>query len=205
MNRKLSLPLLFSALAMFLATSAGAEVHHFTVDAAHSQVGFKVRHLVAKTPGRFNDFAGAVWMDPENIEGTLKIEGTVQTASINTDNEKRDGHLKSADFFDVENHPEMTLVSKKVKKKGDSYQVLFDLTIRGTTQEVPMTVDVAGVMTNPFTSTPTTGIEVTGKVNRKEFGMVWNKALDAGGFVLGDDVHIEIQLEATAMPDEAQS
>jgi polyisoprenoid-binding protein YceI len=201
MNRKHVLPLLLFLAAALAATSAGAEVHHFTVDPNHSQVGFKVRHLLANVPGRFDDFSGSVWFDPEDIAGTLKIEGTVQTVSIDTDNEKRDNHLRSADFFECEMYPEMMLVSKDAKQKGDSYVVVADLTIRDVTKEVKLHVDVSGVMTSPFTGTPTTGMEIQGTVNRKDFGMIWNKALDAGGFVLGDEVNLQIQLEATQMPE----
>jgi polyisoprenoid-binding protein YceI len=196
MNRKLFAPVLLAGLALW-SGSAAAEVHQFQVDPVHSEVGFKVRHLLAKTPGRFNDFEGRVWMDPEKVEETLKIEGTVQTASVYTANEDRDKHLRSPDFFDVEKHPQMTLVTKSVSKDGDAYRVLADVTMLGVTREVELVVDVAGVMTNPFSGTPTTGLEIEGTVNRKDFGMVWNKALDAGGFILGDDVELEIQLEAT--------
>jgi polyisoprenoid-binding protein YceI len=197
----------FIAAAAFAlsAQSATAEVHQFSVDSVHSQVGFRVRHLAGKTPGHFNEFEGTVWLDPENVEGTLKIEGIIKATSIDTSNEKRDGHLRSADFFDVENHPEIRFVSKSVRKQGEDLLMVADLTIRGATHEVKLEVDLGGVMTNPFTNTPTTGVGLEGKVNRKDFGIVWNKTLDAGGLLLGEEVELEVQLEATSMPEGAES
>jgi polyisoprenoid-binding protein YceI len=190
--------------ASAFAVTATAEVHQFQVDTVHSNVGFKVRHLAGKTPGQFNEFSGSVWLDPEKPGQTLKLEGVIQAASIDTDNDKRDNHLRSADFFDVENFPEIEVVSKSVKKDGDGLIVLADVTMRGVTKEVKFAADLGGVMTNPFTGTPTTGVELTGKLDRKDFGIVWNKALDAGGFLLGDDVQIVVQLEATVPKAETK-
>jgi len=195
-----------AAVATWLMPSfASAEVHTFDVDPVHSHVGFKVRHLLGNTPGEFNAFAGTVSMDPEAIETTLAFSGTAQTASIDTDDEKRDDHLRSADFFAVDKHPEMTLVSKSVTKDGDGYHVLADLTLLGVTREVPLHAVVNGVQTNPFTGTPTTGLEITGVVKRKDFGMEWNKTLDTGGLLLGEDVKLDIQLEATVAPEKKES
>jgi polyisoprenoid-binding protein YceI len=200
MNRKLSLVAAAAVLTAFSIQSAGAEVHEFSVDPVHSQVGFKIRHLMGKTPGSFNDFSGTVTVDPENVASTLQIQGTIRTASIDTNNEKRDGHLKSADFFDAESHPEITFVSKSVQEDGKNVMVLADLTMHGVTQEVRLKADLVGVMTNPFTGTPTLGLDLAGSVDRKEFGILWNKTLDAGGLMLGDEVQIEVHLEATVPP-----
>jgi polyisoprenoid-binding protein YceI len=178
-----------------------AKAHDFQVDPVHSEVGFKVRHLVAKTPGRFQHFSGTVRLDPENVASTLEFSGAVKTASIDTDSDDRDKHLRSEDFFDVDKYPEAKLVSKSVEETGDGeFLVTADITLRGVTKEVELEVEYAGVATNPFTQTPTTGLEIQGSVNRKDFGMIWNKALDAGGFILGDKVQLEIQLEATVPP-----
>jgi polyisoprenoid-binding protein YceI len=204
MTRKPTLSLAVAAIAAF-AQVATAEVHQFSVDPVHSQVGFKVRHLAGKTPGHFNEFEGSIWLDPEKVESTLKIEGTVKAASVDTNNEKRDGHLRSADFFDVENQPEIRFASKSVRKQGDDLILVADLTIRGVKKEVELAVDLGGVMTNPFTQTPTTGVGLEGKINRKDFGIEWNKTLDAGGLLLGDEVELQIQLEATSMPESAES
>lgn len=191
------------ALAFALPAAAAAEVHHFTVDPVHSEIGFKARHLVATTPGRFDEFEASVWLDPDNIAGTLKLEATIQAASVNTNNEKRDGHLQSADFFDVENHPELTFVSTGVKFEDGLYYVVGDLTMRGVTKEVALEAEYNGITTNPFTGTPTIGMEFEGKVNRKDFGMEWNKTLDAGGVVLGNEIRILISIEATVPPEKS--
>jgi polyisoprenoid-binding protein YceI len=194
--------LAMAALALALPVAAAAEVHHFAVDTVHSEVGFKARHLVATTPGRFDEFVGHVWLDPDNVKGTLKLEATMQAASVNTNNDKRDEHLRSADFFDVANHPEVKFVSKSVKFKDGLYYVVGDLTMRGVTKEVELEAQYNGSTTNPFTGTPTIGLDLEGKVNRKDFGMIWNKTLDAGGVVLGDEIRIEVHIEATVPPEQ---
>ncbi|MEZ5065104.1 MAG: YceI family protein [bacterium] len=189
-----------AVLALALPVVAGAETHHFMVDSSHSEVGFKARHLVSTVPGRFNDFEGEIWMDPADIAGTLKMSAVVQAASINTDNEKRDGHLQSPDFFNVAEFPEITFQSTSVKKDGDEYVVTGNLTMHGVTKSVTLTAEYGGVATNPFTSTPTIGLDLSGKVNRQDFGISWNKTLDAGGVVVGDEVKLDIHLEATVPP-----
>jgi polyisoprenoid-binding protein YceI len=204
MIRKLSLSLALVSLAAYAGT-AYAETQEFSVDPVHSQVGFKVRHLAGKTRGRFNDFAGTVWLDPAKVESTLKIEGTVKAASIDTSNEKRDGHLRSVDFFDVETFPEIRFASKSVEKVDDELVMTADLTLHGVTKEAKFTLDLGGVMTNPFTKTPMTGVGLEGEINRKDFGMTWNKTLDTGGLLLGDEIEIEVYLEATSMPEDAES
>jgi polyisoprenoid-binding protein YceI len=177
-----------------------AETHQIPVDPVHSQVGFSIRHLVSKVPGHFDEFSGTITIDPANVASTLKIEGTVQAASINTRNEKRDGHLRSEDFFAVEKYPEITFVSKSVTKDGDDYEISGDLTMRGVTKRVVLEAEYGGVATNPFTGTPTVGLSLEGEVNRKDFGIEWNKTLDAGGVMLGDEVDIRIEIEATVPP-----
>jgi polyisoprenoid-binding protein YceI len=143
-------------------------------------------------PGRFDEYEGTIAMDPAAIESTLKIDAKVKAASINTNVLKRDDHLRSADFFETEKYPDITFVSKKVVKKGSGYGVTGDLTLRGVTKEVTLDAEVLGTTANP----PMAGLEITGKVNRKDFGINWNKNLDAGGVVLGDDVDLVIRVEA---------
>lgn len=192
-------------LGLLIPTLALAEVNEYAVDPVHSQVGFKIRHLVAKTTGTFADFSGTVSLDPTDVAGTLSLEATIMTASITTGNDKRDGHLKGADFFDVENHPEMTLVSKSVTDEGDDvYSVIADLMIRGVTQEVTLEVEVLGTTTSPSTETPMVGLDVTGKVDRQAFGISWNKDLDSGGVILGNTVTLDIHLEATVPAPEEE-
>jgi polyisoprenoid-binding protein YceI len=195
MKARLLAPTLF-ALALMQASLAWSAVQTFEVDPVHSEVGFTVRHIVAKVPGRFSSFKGSVSMDPAAIESTLKIQGQVDAASVDTGVEDRDKHLRSADFFDVEKHPQITFTSKKAAKKGDKYAVTGDLAMHGVTKEVTLDAEVLGVTTNPFSKMPSAGMELTGTINRKDFGINWNKALDTGGFILGDDVSIVIRLEA---------
>jgi polyisoprenoid-binding protein YceI len=203
MIRPIRFALATLSVALMLPSLSLAAAQTFEIDNVHSHVGFKVRHLVGNTPGQFNDYTGTVKLDPAAIEKTLKFTGTVQTTSVNTENEKRDNHLRTADFFDVENHPEMMLVSKSVTKDGDAYKVLADLTLLGVTKEIPLRVTVA-TGKNPWSGADMAGLEISGVVNRKDFGMEWNKALDTGGLLLGDEVKLDIQLE-TNVPAEKES
>jgi polyisoprenoid-binding protein YceI len=183
-----------TSLLLVLPALATAAVEKFNVDPGHSEVGFAVRHFVSKTPGRFNQFEGTVHVDPAD-PSTIKIDGKVMAASIDTNNEKRDGHLKSADFFDVEKFPEITFTSKKVTKSGEQWKITGDLTMHGVTREI--TLDLAPPMFGPDAWGNTrAGFEATGTIDRKAFGIVWNKALDQGGAMLGDDVHITVRVEA---------
>jgi polyisoprenoid-binding protein YceI len=151
--------------------------------------------LVSKTTGHFTDYDGFIDMDPE--AGTVKaIEATIKTASVNTNHQKRDAHLRNPDFFDVENHPLMTYRMKRYTKTADGYQAVGDLTLRGVTQEITLTGDFNGVAKDPSGSIRA-GFNAEGKLNRKDFGMIWSKALDGGGFVVGDEVFIKLDVECT--------
>ncbi|BCA55063.1 conserved exported protein of unknown function [Nitrospira sp. KM1] len=174
--------------------SARGEVARWNVDPEHSTVEFRVAHMVvSKTTGRFTDYTGFAEMDAE--AGTFKaIEATIKTASITTNHEKRDAHLKNPDFFDVEKYPTMTYKMKNYKKTGDGYTAVGDLTLHGVTKEVTLTGTFNGVSKDPWGNTRA-GFSGEGTVNRKDFGMVWSKALDSGGFVVGDDVHIKLDVE----------
>ncbi|HET9886301.1 MAG TPA: YceI family protein [bacterium] len=195
---------LFSAAAAIAlsVSAATAEVQTYIVDPAHSEVGFNVRHLVSKVPGRFDEYDGTIAMDPAAVESTMKINATIKTASINTGVEKRDDHLRSADFFEAEKYPQITFVSKKVAKKGAGYAVTGDLTMHGVTKEVTLDAEILGTQTNPFTKMPSAGVEMTGKINRKDFGILWNKTLDEGGAVLGDEVNLVVRVEANVPAPE---
>jgi len=178
-----------------LATAAPEKL---VIDTGHSEVGFAVRHFVSKVPGRFNDFSGEIMVDPKD-PSTLSVNATIKTASIDTNSENRDGHLKSPDFFNVEKFPEMTFKSKKVTKSGERWSVTGDLTMLGVTKEVTLDTEVLGFQAGPKGGTMG-GFEARGKLNRKDFGMNWNKALDSGGFVLGDDVEVVIRIESKTPP-----
>lgn len=187
--------LLFSFLALtFSSTNVFAA--KFKLDKAHTSISFTAPHLVvSKVKGRFDRFEGAFEFD----EKTMKLDGilvTVQTDSINTNEKDRDKHLRSPDFFDVVKFPEMTFKSTKVDyKKGKPDKVHGDLTIRGISKPVVLEVEYNGAVTDPMGNRVVT-FEAEGRVNRKDFGVNWNKALDKGGWVVGDDIKIEIEGEA---------
>lgn len=181
-------------LMMVMPTKVWAETSRWDVDPDHSIIEFRVAHMVvSKTAGRFIDYSGFVEMDPD--EKTFKtIEATISTASINTNQEKRDAHLRNADFFDVEKFPTMTYKLKSYKKQGESYTAVGDLTLRGVTKEVTLTGTFNGVTKDPWGNTRA-GFNAEGKLNRKDFGMIWNKALDSGGLVVGDEVSVRLDIE----------
>lgn len=175
---------------------ASANAAEWNLDKGHSSVNFAVKHLVVSTTrGEFKDYAGTASFDPTDLS-TLQANFTVQVGSVDTRDEKRDGHLKSADFFDVEKFPTMTFVSKKaLQTAAGKAQLTGDLTIRGVTKEV--TFDVEGF--NEEITTPwgfkAVGGTAKATINRQDFGVSWNKTLDAGGVVVGDEVKIELELE----------
>ncbi len=171
-----------------------AETARYVVDPDHSIVEFKVAHMViSKTTGHFKDYAGFIDMDPD--AGTVKaLEATIKTASVTTNQEKRDAHLRNPDFFDAEKYPTMTYKMKSYHKSGDGYTAIGDLTLHGVTKEVALTGNFNGVTKDPWGNTRA-GFTAEGKVNRKDFGMVWNKALDSGGLVVGDEVLIKLDIE----------
>jgi polyisoprenoid-binding protein YceI len=184
------------AFATVWPYAAAAETSRWNVDPEHSTIEFRVAHmLVSKTTGHFTDYDGFIDMDPE--AGTVKaIEATIKTASVNTNHQKRDAHLRNPDFFDVENHPLMTYRMKRYTKTADGYQAVGDLTLRGVTREITLTGDFNGVAKDPSGSIRA-GFNAEGKLNRKDFGMIWSKALDGGGFVVGDEVFIKLDIECT--------
>ena len=202
MNRLMPLITILT-LAASIPLTAAAEVTEYPIDPTHSQVVFSVRHILANVPGRFDKFEGSVWVDPKNIEKSLRVEGSVQMASVNTNNEKRDEHLRGPDFFDAENHPELTFESKSAKKKGDKYVLTGDLTMRGVTKSVDFEVVIHGFAENPFTKTPMTALDMTGTIDRQEFGVSFSKTLETGSLLVGNDVTLTINLEATVPPEQS--
>jgi polyisoprenoid-binding protein YceI len=178
------------------ATSVSmAQAAHYEIDGSHSHVGFKVRHLVSKLPGEFKEFEGTFDFDDKKPEDS-KVVFKVKTASVYTNNEKRDDHLKGEDFFDVSKYPEMKFESATVTKAGkDKYKLKGNLTIRGVTKPVTFDVVYSGTAKDPW-GNQRAGFTATTKINRKDFGLVWNKALDQGGLMIGDDVEITLEIEA---------
>jgi polyisoprenoid-binding protein YceI len=170
-----------------------ADTYQF--DKAHTTVGFQVRHIVTNVGGKFQDFSGTIRVDRARPESS-SVEFTIQAASINTNEPKRDEHLKSPDFFDVANQPTITFKSTSVKATGkDAYEVTGNLTMRGVTKQITLPVTFLGEAKDPW-GNEKMGFETATTLNRKDYGINWNKALDQGGFLVGDDVKVEISVEA---------
>jgi polyisoprenoid-binding protein YceI len=167
----------------------------FAVDASHSHVGFAVRHMmVSNVRGEFTKLSGTVTYDAEKPEAT-RAEVKIDVASVNTREEKRDGHLRSADFFDAENFPHITFVSKSARRTDDGLELVGDLTIRGTTREVKLAVeDITPEHTDPWGG-KRLGASARTKIRRSDFGMKWNAALEAGGVLVGDEISIQLEVE----------
>lgn len=182
------------ALLWLLPPVVQAEMARWNVDLDHSTVEFRVAHMViSKTTGRFMDYVGYIEMDAD--DGTVKsIEATIKTASVNTNHEKRDGHLRNADFFDVEKYPTMTYKMKSYRKTGEGYRVVGELSLHGVTKDIVLHGNINGVTKDPWGNTRA-GFHGEGTLNRKDFGMVWNKTLDNGGLVVGDEIHIVLDIE----------
>lgn len=179
-------------VAMLVPALAGAAT--WEADPAHSSIEFSVRHFFTPVPGKFKTFDGAIQYDPENVADS-SVEFTVQADSIDTGNDDRDQHLRSADFFHVEKYPTLSFKSTNVKSVGENkLNVTGDLTIHGVTKKVTIPVEVLGVMDTPMGTRAGFSTEFT--LDRKDYGITWNRALDSGGAVLGDEVTIEINVEA---------
>ncbi len=190
---KTSLALLI-AIVLSLAGTASAALQTYTIDTVHSKVDFKIRHVIAKAGGQFNDFNGRLNVDFENLDDS-SVEFTIQADSIDTANQDRDAHLRSEDFFFVEKHPEISFKSTKITRlDDDSFAVVGILTMRGVGNPITLTVDYLGEMQAMGSSRA--GFELETTINRKDWDIIWNKSLDAGGVVLGEDVDITISLAA---------
>jgi polyisoprenoid-binding protein YceI len=179
-----------------LAASPALAAETYTIDKNHSEASFQVRHLgISNVRGRFEDFDGAIEIDRAKPEAS-SVSFTIQAASINTNTPDRDKHLRSADFFDVANHPTLTFKSTAVKPNGkDSFLVTGDLTMRGVTKQVSLPVTLLGEGKDPM-GNDKIGFETGVTLNRTEFGLNWNRALEGGGTLLSDDVKIQIAVEA---------
>jgi polyisoprenoid-binding protein YceI len=179
-------------LALPLVASAST----WNIDPDHSNVGFKVRHLmVSNVRGSFEKHSGIVDLDDKDISRS-RVEVTIDTNSINTNVQKRDAHLRSADFFDVARYPTMTFVSKKVARAGkDRLAVTGDLTLHGVTRQVVLDVEGPTQESKDPWGNVRRGATASTKINRKDFGLVWNKSLETGGVVVGDEVTITLEIE----------
>jgi polyisoprenoid-binding protein YceI len=168
----------------------------WNLDTTHSIAEFAVKHLMISTvKGRFKTVTGTA---ETNADGTLKSAAvTIDVASIDTNVEQRDTHLRSADFFDVANFPSMTFTSTKIVQKGEEIAITGDFTIRGVTKPLTMTGEITGIMKDPW-GLSRAAINVSAKIKRSDWGMTWNAALETGGFVVGDEVKILLEAEAVA-------
>ncbi len=182
--------LIATSLLAFASLGHAAE---YVIDPVHSHAGFTIRHLVSKVPGQFKELEGSFTFNPKKPKASTGTF-TIQAASIDTGNEKRDGHLRSADFFDVEKYPTLTLKNvklKPVKKEKNKYTLKSDLTIHGVTKPVTFEVEHLGTMGDKI------GFTASATINRKDYGVAWNKVLEAGSLLIGNNVKITIHVEAT--------
>ena len=169
----------------------------YTLDPTHSRLGFSTRHaMVTTVRGQFTDFTGEAVVDTADPAAS-KVEVTIQAASIDTGVADRDAHLRSADFFDVETYPELTFRSTGIRPDGDDFLLDGELTIRGTTRPVTFELEYNGAAANPLANgAPAAGFSAETEISRKDFGLEWNVALEAGGVLVGDKVKIALEIEA---------
>jgi polyisoprenoid-binding protein YceI len=182
---------------MTATIDATKTAHAYAIDKMHSEVAFQVRHLLTKVRGRFTEFAGTVVFDQEHPEQS-SASLTIDTSSVDTGTPDRDTHLRSDDFFAIGSHPTLTFRSSRVIKTGDdTYDVAGTLTIRGVAKEVTLPVTYLGTAKDPWGNVRA-GFETTLTLNRKDFGLTWNAALETGGFLVGDEVRISLSIQAIA-------
>lgn len=187
-NRSLLVAMLFASVA----TAANAA--NWKVDRAHTNLGFSVNHLFTSVQGRFNDFDATIVFDPD-APGETVVKGTVRAASINTNHAKRDKHLRSADFFDVEKFPTLSFESTGLKEwSGAKGTLAGNLTIHGVTKPVVFDVTYLGQGSDPWGNTRA-GFRATLTIDRRDYGLTWNEVLETGGFLVGDEIEIRIDAE----------
>lgn len=176
----------------------------YQIDSAHSQIQFSVRHMmISKVRGTFEDFSGTIDLDEQHPENTT-VDVRIDAASIDTREDDRDAHLRSEDFLNVEEYPYMTFNSKRVEVKDDRHaRLIGDLTIRDITREVDLNVEYNGKAKSPW-GTTSYGFTAHTTINRKDWNLNWNKALETGGVLVGDELEVNIELELVEQPEEAE-
>lgn len=200
-RRSLPLAALIAGL-LTLACQAQAKPTTWDIDPAHSQVAFTIRHIFSRVPGHFGTFSGTIQFDPDS-PGTGSVQVEIDANSINTSVEKRDNHLRSADFFDVAKYPKITFVSTGVKDLGGGkLEVTGNLTMHGVTKPVTLATVVLGSGPS-MQGQLRAGFEATSKLDRTAFGIIWNKTLDQGGTLLSNDVDLTLDVEAVEHTAEA--
>ena len=178
-----------------MQTNATTALTTYNLDPSHSEIGFAVKHLmVTNVKGSFHKFDARIELDEQDLVNS-RLEVTIDAASIDTRNADRDAHLRSADFLDVEKYPTLTFVSKRIDRVGeDEYKVAGDLTIRGVTREVTLDAQETGRGKDPWGGSRI-GFELRGRLNREEYGLTWNQALETGGVLVSPEVKLVIDIE----------
>ena len=188
--------LVLAGLLVIAAAVPASAAEAYTIDPVHSSIGFAVKHLmVSEVKGEFTDYEGTVVYDPENVAAT-QINVVIQAASIDTRLKQRDDHLRSSDFLKTDEFPLITFNSRGVNKTENNVVIVGDLTIRGVTKTVSIPAQISGPFANPLGGGEVIGIIGETVINRQDFGVSWNKAMDSGGYVVGDDVKLVISVEA---------
>ncbi|HQE33949.1 MAG TPA: YceI family protein [Flavobacterium alvei] len=166
----------------------------WAIDPTHSEIGFKVKHMMfTNVSGKFGTYDAIITTEDDNFENA-SFEFSADIDSISTNNTDRDNHLKSGDFFDAENHPKLTFKATSFAKDGDDYELTGDLTLRGVTKSVKFPTEFSGLMKDPWGNTKA-GLNILGKINRKDWGLNWNSALETGGVLVGEEVKMNIELQ----------
>jgi polyisoprenoid-binding protein YceI len=198
MNRRFA-PL---ALVAALAASSALAADTYNFDKVHTEASFQVRHMLTKVRGNFTDFAGTIKLDAAKPEAS-SVEFVIKTASVNTGEPKRDEHLKSPDFFDVAKFPELTFKSSAIKATAkDKYDVTGTLTIHGVSKQVTLPVSFLGFIKTPW-GDERAGFETGITLNRKDYGLVWNKTLETGALLVGEEVEVSINIESVKQKEAA--
>jgi polyisoprenoid-binding protein YceI len=184
-------------MAGMLVLAPNQTVTTFKVDPVHSSIGFKARHLgISSVNGRFEEYEATVTVDPDDLS-TFKAEAVIQVSSVTTRMERRDAHLRSDAFFDADNFPTMVFKSREVRNiDGSDFEVVGDLTIRGTTREIVLDVEYGGVA--PVRGSQTVAFEARGELNRFDYGLEWGALTEIGGLVVGEEIRLILELEAKA-------
>lgn len=189
--------LFLATIGLVLTCSQTAQAALYRADQVHSTIGFTVKHLmVSEVKGEFTDYQTLINFDSNDLKSS-NVDVTIQVSSINTRNEKRDKHLKTSEFFDADNHPTITFKSTDITKTDNGYTISGDLTIRGVTKAISIPCAINGPVKNPMgEGEDVIGINGKATINRQDFGVSWNKEMDQGGYVVGNDVTIDVELEA---------
>ncbi len=186
--------------SLLLANGIAGE--KFEIDVSHSNVLFTVRHMViAKVTGKFKDYSGTIVYDEKDLSKS-SVNVTIKVASIDTENEARDKHLRSDDFFNAAQDSLITFTSKRIEKKGEGFVAVGDLTIRGVTREIVLPFTILGIINDPW-GNKRLGVEASTTINRFDYGVKWDKALEGGNLIVSKDVDIKLNIEAIAKPAEA--